>query len=176
MPKNTLFAALLLAPALALAAQEGAGGAGSAAKRPRLAEQFKRADADGSGTLSRAEAEKAMPRLAQAFDAIDANRDGELAPDEIRAWFKAKRAERRSRGEGMRGRFDQHFAAADADGDGALSRAEAEKGMPRVAKKFERLDADHDGRVTREEIRAYLQAKRAARTGSGLALSHGVRS
>ena len=166
MLKKMIIAALVFAPALSIAAQEGtARTEQGATKRAGFAGQFKRADADGNGMLSRAEAEKGAPRLARDFDAIDTNRDGQLAPDELRAWRKARQAERRVRRDGARAKFDEHFAKADTDGDGALSRAEAEKGMPRLAKKFDRVDADHDGKITRDEIRAYLQAMRAARTG-----------
>ena len=166
MLKKTIIAALLFAPVVSLAAQEGVtGGEGNAMRRPRLAEQFTRADADGNGTLSRAETEKGLPRLAPAFDAIDANHDGQLTPEEIRTWFKAKRIERQTRRESARAKFDEFFTKADSDGDGALSRAEAQKGLPRIAEKFDRIDADHDGKITRDEIRAFLQAKRAARSG-----------
>ena len=156
-----LIAALLLAPAIALAATTG--------KNARLAGQFRRADADGNGMLSRAEAERAAPLLAKQFDAVDANRDGQISPEEIRAFRRAGRGERRARGS-ARGaqagaKFELYFARADSDGDGALSRAEAERGLPRVAKKFERIDRDGDGRLTREEMRAWLAARRAARTG-----------
>ena len=154
-----LIAALLLAPAIALAATNNA----------RLAGQFRRADADGNGMLSRAEAERAASVLAKQFDAIDANRDGQISPEEIRAFRRAGRGERRASG-GARGaqagaKFELYFARADSDGDGALSRAEAERGLPRVAKKFERIDRDGDGRLTREEMQAWLAARRAARTG-----------
>jgi len=154
-----LIAALLLAPAIALAATNNA----------RLAGQFRRADADGNGMLSRAEAERAAPLLAKQFDAVDANRDGQISPEEIRAFRRAGRGERRASG-GARGaqagaKFELYFARADSDGDGALSRAEAERGLPRVAKKFERIDRDGDGRLTREEMQAWLAARRAARTG-----------
>ena len=154
-----LIAALLLAPAIALAATNNA----------RLAGQFRRADADGNGMLSRAEAERAAPLLAKQFDAVDANRDGQISPEEIRAFRRAGRGERRARGS-ARGaqagaKFELYFARADSDGDGALSRAEAERGLPRVAKKFERIDRDGDGRLTREEMQAWLAARRAARTG-----------
>ena len=161
MIKRALIFVLLAGPAIALAAQDGLAGPG----RTRFGEQFRKADADGNGMLSRAEAGKGAPRLAKHFDAIDANRDGQISPDEIRAWRKNARGERRTRGEAARAKFDRHFTRADVDGDGALTRAEAEKAMPRVAKKFERIDADHDGRITREEMRAWLAAKRSARTG-----------
>ena len=48
-----------------------------------------------------------------------------------------------------------HLRAADKDGDGALSKAEAEAaGMKRLVENFDRLDANKDGKVTREEMRA----------------------
>ena len=165
MFRSTIIAALLIAPAVALAASTSAAGGRGA----RLAEQFKQADADGNGMLSRADAEKSAPRLAGNFDAIDANRDGQLSPEEIRAHRRAAKSERRARagagGAGATAKFDQYFARADRDGDGALSRAEAENGMPRVAKKFDRIDTDRDGKVTRDEMRVWLAARRAARTG-----------
>jgi len=159
MRNGALLAALLLAPAIALAATNNA----------RLAGQFRRADADGNGMLSRAEAERGAPLLGKQFDAIDASRDGQISPEEIRAFRRAGRSERRTMG-GTRGteagaRFEHYFARADADGDGALSRDEAGTGMPRVAKKFGRIDLDGDGRLTREELQAWLAARRAARGG-----------
>jgi len=95
MRKSALIAALLLAPALPLAAATG--------KNARLAEQFMHADADGNGMLSRAEAERAAPLLAKQFDAIDANCDGQISPEEIRAFRRTGRSERGARG-GARGR------------------------------------------------------------------------
>jgi Ca2+-binding EF-hand superfamily protein len=54
-------------------------------------------------------------------------------------------------------KFDQQFMAADKDGDGALSRQEAEKaGMRRVVENFDRIDVNHDGKVTRAELRALI--------------------
>jgi hypothetical protein len=67
-----------------------------AERQARFAERFKKADTDGDGTLSRAEAEKGMPRLSRHFDAIDADKDGHVTRDEIEAARKA-RASRRTK-------------------------------------------------------------------------------
>lgn len=56
-------------------------------------------------------------------------------------------------------RFEQRFKLADADGDGMISRAEAEKALPRMARHFERFDMNQDGQVTREEIMALRKAR-----------------
>ena len=56
------------------------------------------------------------------------------------------------------------FAKADVNKDQALSKTEACAGKtPRICKNFEALDANHDGQVTRAEMRAYQNAKRAAK-------------
>jgi hypothetical protein len=47
-----------------------------------------------------------------------------------------------------------HFAAMDTNGDGAISKAEAEAGSPRLAKRFAEIDANGDGLITREEMQA----------------------
>src|SRR4051812_29728816 len=121
------------------------------------------AGADESG-LTRAEAEARAPRLARHFERIDADGDGRITAREVRAWRKAGRA--RGRDEHQRGRFDELFRRADADRDGALSRDEAAKSLPRIARKFDRIDADRDGRLTLDEAHAWLDARRAARAGA----------
>lgn len=160
MRRTGFIAALLLAMAPVLAAAAG----GNA----RLAGEFRRADADGSGMLSRAEAERAAPAIARNFDAIDADRDGQISAEEMRALRRTGRRERGAGGDSGKGgsgsKFEQHFARADTDADGALSRAETARGLPRVARKFSRIDRNGDGLLTREEMHAWLAARRAART------------
>ena len=60
-----------------------------AERQARFEGRFKKADVDGNGMVSRAEAEKAMPRLARHFDRIDANKDGQVTRDE---WATARKA------------------------------------------------------------------------------------
>jgi len=57
----------------------------------------------------------------------------------------------------------EHWAALDADGDGAISQAEAQAGAPRMAEHFGKIDADGDGRVTREEMHNMRSASREER-------------
>lgn len=66
-----------------------------AAARARFEQRFKKADADGNGTLSRAEAQKSMPMIARHFDAFDANKDGQISLDEIYAARKARAGQRK---------------------------------------------------------------------------------
>ena len=54
-------------------------------------------------------------------------------------------------------KFDARFKAADLNGDGALSREEAQAaGMDRVVRQFDRIDGNHDSKVTRQELRLFL--------------------
>ncbi len=65
--------------------------------RARFEQRFKKADADGNGTLSRAEAQKSMPVIARHFDEIDANKDGQISLDEIKAAEQARAAQRKDK-------------------------------------------------------------------------------
>ncbi len=149
MFKHSLITALILVPAVGFAADNTAG-----AKSHRAAVHFSRADANGDGKLSRAEVEKAVPHLARRFDGIDTNKDGQLSRGELNAWKKAHRGERQAKAA-------ERFRHADGDGDGAISRAEAEKHAPRLAKKFDQIDGNKDGKLTQDELRAYRETKRS---------------
>lgn len=57
-------------------------------------------------------------------------------------------------------KFDRQFRAADKDGDGALTREEAENaGLRHIVEGFDRIDADKNGKVTRDEIRAMIRGR-----------------
>lgn len=143
---STFALGVLAAAPFAVAAQQG---------------RFAAADADRNGVLSRAEVQRSLPRLAPRFDELDRNRDGNLSPEELSA-----RAGAGGGGAGEGG-FAEHFRRADADGDGGLTRAEAEKALPRLGAKFDRIDANHDARLTWDELRRYFDARRAARGKPG---------
>jgi Ca2+-binding EF-hand superfamily protein len=54
-------------------------------------------------------------------------------------------------------KFDEQFRAADKDGDGALTRQEAENaGLRRIVENFDRIDVNKDGKATRAEMRALI--------------------
>lgn len=57
----------------------------------------------------------------------------------------------------------ERWTAHDSDGDGAISLAEAQAGMPGLAKDFSKFDANGDGKVTREEMHAVRSATREER-------------
>ena len=62
--------------------------------------------------------------------------------------------------------MQKRFAAADKNGDGRLTKEEAEAGMPQVYKHFDEIDKAKQGSITLAEIAAYAREKRAARKGT----------
>lgn len=82
--------ALIAALPLAALAQSGGKpaqpGQAPASSTPEIA--FMRADADGDGKLSKAEAAR-LPAVAQKFDALDKDKDGALSMTEYMAGFEA---------------------------------------------------------------------------------------
>ncbi|MES2609240.1 MAG: hypothetical protein V4679_03315 [Pseudomonadota bacterium] len=65
-----------------------------------------------------------------------------------------------------REQLHQRFVAADKDGNGQLTRAEAQAGMPRVNSAFDRIDTQRKGFVTEAEITAAIAARLASRKGT----------
>lgn len=120
----------LLAQTAPATAPAGRPAAGQPGHRPML-------DDNGDGVIDRAEAAKS-PRFAGMFDKLDVNHDGKLTADE------------RPQHRGRDGRGGDRLAKLDANGDGAIDRAEAAK-APRLSEHFDKLDANHDGRISAEE-------------------------
>ena len=58
------------------------------------------------------------------------------------------------------GAMMQRLKAADTNGDGLISRDEAQA-LPMIAKHFDEIDANHDGQLSPDELRAFHQAMRA---------------
>lgn len=58
-----------------------------------------------------------------------------------------------------RGAMLERLQAADTNGDGLISRAEA-AALPRVAGRFDQIDANRDQQLSQDEMRAFHQARR----------------
>jgi hypothetical protein len=71
------------------------------------------------------------------------------------------------RPEDNRNRAAEKLRQADTNRDGALSREEAGKAMPRFSRHFDEADANRDGVVTREELRAFRERRRQQRIDRG---------
>lgn len=54
--------------------------------------------------------------------------------------------------------IEERFKAADKDGDGKLTLAEAKQGMPKIARAFAKIDKDKKGFLTMEQIKAFAAA------------------
>ena len=102
------------------------------------------ADADNDGVVTREEAQ-AFPRLSGDFDAAEMNAHRERMQVEMRA------------------KADERWKAADTDADGAISLAEAEASMPRMAERFKTFDANADGKVSRDEMHNFRMKKKKHR-------------
>lgn len=171
MRKTLLFTALALASGLVMAQQSaptdarGEREAQRAEWRAKADARFAEADKDGDGTLDRIEVQGMNERLARNFERVDADADGELTRDELRA-MHAKMAKMRHhgrKGAGRMGYMQGLIKGMDDDGNGAISRAELGDKAPKLAENFATIDADGDGELSREEMREFGKARRAAR-------------
>jgi Ca2+-binding EF-hand superfamily protein len=113
---------------------------------PPAADQT-RVDANGDGIVTREEAQ-VYPRLATHFDAADTDRNGRLEGAEVEAGRQTARREARAA-------IRERWKVADKDGDGAISQAEANESMPRLAERFGEFDANNDGKISRDEIHQF---------------------
>ena len=107
--------------------------------------EISRLDANADGRISRAELAgdgKLASRLDKDFAAIDTNRDGYIVRTELRAWQATQQAQRKAK---MQERAAQHFADADLDHDGKLSKSEVAAKLPQLQKSFAWMDDNRDG-------------------------------
>ncbi|MCX7898056.1 MAG: EF-hand domain-containing protein [Rhodocyclaceae bacterium] len=133
-------------------------GALAQAAEPGWLADFRKADLNDSGGLSKVELDKAkapsLKAMRDNFAAIDTDRDGQITPAEYER-FLAREEER----------FAARFKQADLNDSGGLSRKELDKAKGKefetIKKNFAQIDADQDGQVTWEEYRAYLAGGRA---------------
>ncbi|MCG6904028.1 MAG: hypothetical protein LJE68_15245 [Rhodobacter sp.] len=102
-------------------------------------------DTDSDGSITQAEIDAVA---AEHFALADTDGDGKLSAAEMTAAAEARRAERVAR------RIEARIAEHDSDGDGMLSLEEATAGAADagMGRMFERFDADGDGAITKAEL------------------------
>ncbi len=71
------------------------------------------------------------------------------------------------RGGGRAGELQKRFAAADKNGDGRLTKEEAQAGMPMVYKHFDEIDKTHSGSISLADIAAFAKERRGAKQPGG---------
>ncbi len=103
--------------------------------------RFKVADLDGSGGLSRDEAERGGYDVSNRFTAVDRDGDRIITLEEITTYLAGQARD---------------WASADRDGDGTLTREEA-SASPTLASIFANADRDNDGVLRKEEHAAWSQ-------------------
>ncbi len=97
-----------------------------------------------------AEAEKGAPMIARQFYELDANKDGQVSLKEYEDFHKQQYEKLKKKRAQALDRLEKQFKKADSNHDGMLNMAEAEKGMPELAKCF----TNHDGMISLEEAKA----------------------
>lgn len=128
-------------PFISLAAMVVAGGVAATAVAQPVGAMLARADANGDGSVTRAEASDARAAM---FERLDRNADGAVSADER----EAARSRLAAFSQLMRSVMILRADRMDADGDGILTRAEFMVSNPM----FERADRNGDGVIDPDEI------------------------
>jgi len=128
----------------------------------RLADKLMKADADGDGAVTKEELEQARQKMAgqfvdKLFERFDANRDGKLTKEELPE------------------RIADRIMKADADGDGAVTKAELQAAREKLGPRpgatvlFRHFDRDANGKLVASEVPAFAQERllRADANGDG---------
>ena len=138
----------LAASAIGLAVLLAAGGAVAQTTpvptMPQLSsdmqQRFKQADIEQKGGLTKSQAESAGFDK-DRFDSIDSDHDGIVTLYELGTYFARRTSD---------------WAKADTNGDGVVTREEAEK-VPSLKAIFDKADKDGDGVVRKEEYEAFSE-------------------
>ncbi|RSU45536.1 EF-hand domain-containing protein [Sphingomonas sp. S-NIH.Pt15_0812] len=97
-----------------------------------------------------AQADDATKRYIDAgFAAMDINKDGKVEPAEFDRFMRARLARQGAK-------FDQTFGQLDKDGNGTISRSEAQSSSAIMAKYFDFIDADKSGGISKSELRSAM--------------------
>ena len=108
---------------------------------------FQELDKNGDGVISKKEFDAF--HNAQ-FRAMDANKDGKITHEEMDGV-------QRKEMEPCEVSFDQRFDESDVNHDGALSKDEAEIGMPALFAHFGEFDTNKDGKISKGELAASMK-------------------
>lgn len=102
-------------------------------------------------------------RMAEHFSQADTDKNGQLNLAEFKAMKHAHKSHGKHgpRGE-MMGKMKAKMEKADINKDGQISKAEAQKDLPRLAQHFDQIDTNKDGQLTHAELKAHHQAMRGA--------------
>ncbi len=116
---------------------------------------FKEMDKNGDGAISKKEFDAF--HNAQ-FKRFDLNHDGKITQAELdSAHDKMVDKCDVHADKGRYEDFDERFDESDINHDGALSKDEAEIGMPMLFAHFDEIDANKDGKITKEEVAAGMK-------------------
>ena len=120
------------------------GGAMTASGKPadRMIDKL---DSDGDGMISAEEFQP--PRDRGMMERMDVNNDGAVTMEEINQQLADHQLKMSERQVEMTARVQESFSDADIDGDGSVTREEAQ------AAAFKRIDENGDGYLTEEELR-----------------------
>jgi Ca2+-binding EF-hand superfamily protein len=125
-----------------------------AALRQEYLDKLKQADTNGDGKVSFEEAQKVFPKLTQErFNKLDRDHDGFLtAADRPKAAAQAAGQAAAVAPRAHAQKLLERLNEADANGDGKVTFAEAQKAFPNMTQeRFNKLDRNGDGVLSAED-------------------------